>query len=418
MHKILLVEDSPSVYTFLAKKIEETIDVTVDVAKTFEEAKALIKASETTYFLSLLDVHLPDSDDTTTIDFLIEAGIPTIVMTSDFNDEMYQAFNRRNIIDYVLKETPESILYIVTIVSRVYHNHLTKVLVIDDSITFRSQLKYYLQSQLFEVYSASDPLEGLHIIEKEPRIKMVITDYNMPNMNGVEFLKIIRRNASKNKMAVVGISSDDKSAIAFLKHGANDFVKKPFFKEEFICRVNNTADFLDNVDKLEEIANKDYLTKVSNRKYFFEKADQYFRVARDEKMSCAVAMIDVDNFKRINDTYGHSVGDEVIKTLADMLKDNIKGQDIVARFGGEEFILYLKDIMPIAASKFLKNLCRKIANHTLELSNDHKLKFTVSIGVATQMQGSLTEMINEADKYLYEAKQHGKNMVVDDLVYA
>ena len=216
----------------------------------------------------------------------------------------------------------------------------------------------------------------------------------------------------------MGISTDEKSAIAFLKYGANDFVIKPFFKEEFVCRMNNTAESLENVNKLREIANIDFLTKVSNRKYFFEKAESYFKKSKSEDTPYAIAMIDIDNFKLVNDTYGHAVGDDVIKALAKILRDNVKGQDIVARFGGEEFVLYLKDITGDAASKFMQSMCQKISALEIVLPNNQQINFTVSIGVSSQKLPSLHQKINSADELLYEAKNSGKNRVVDDLVIA
>ena len=417
MHKILLVDDSKTISTFLSQKIQSELDVVVDVVYSFEDAKALVE-KDSDYFLALLDAHLPDSDGVTMVDYMISKDIPSIVMTADFNEDLSKSFSKRNIIDYVLKQTPESLNYIVSLISRIYQNNLTKVLIVDDSITIRSQLKYFLHSQLFKVLSANDPIQALGILEKNSDIKIIVTDYHMPNINGVEFLKIIRRNFSKNKIAVVGISTDDKSAISFLKHGANDFVRKPFFKEEFVCRINNTAESLENVNKLEEIANIDFLTKVSNRKCFFEKADIYFQEAKSNNLPYAIAMIDIDNFKLVNDTYGHAVGDDVIKALANILRDNIKGQDIVARFGGEEFVLYLKDISPQAASKFMQSMCQKISEFSIFLPNDQEINFTVSIGLSTQNHSSLNEQINSADELLYVAKKSGKNRVIDTLVLA
>ena len=417
MHKILLVDDSKTICTFLSQKIQEVLDVSVDIAHTYAEARAYVDKNSD-YFLALLDVHLPDMSDATMVDFMIENDIPSLVMTADFDENMFKAFSKRNIIDYVLKETPESLNYIVSLLSRVYQNSLTKVLIVDDSITVRSQLKYFLHSQLFEVLAASEPLGALKLIEKNSDIKIIITDYNMPHLNGVEFLKVIRRNFSKNKIAVVGVSTDEKSAISFLKYGANDFVTKPFFKEEFICRINNTAESLENVYKLEEIANIDFLTKVSNRKYFLEKAESYFHSAKVEDKPFAIAMIDIDNFKAVNDTYGHAVGDQVIKALAKLLRNNIKGQDIVARFGGEEFVLYLKDTPAEAASKFMHSICFKISELNIILFNNEQINFTVSIGLSSKQHVTLHEQINHADTLLYSAKNSGKNRVVDDLVLA
>jgi diguanylate cyclase (GGDEF)-like protein len=253
-------------------------------------------------------------------------------------------------------------------------------------------------------------------MEKNSDIKIVVTDYNMPNMNGVDFMKIIRRVHSKDSISVIGVSTDLDSSTQFLKNGANDFIKKPFSKEEFVCRVNNSVEALDNIQKIEEMANIDYLTKISNRKYFFQKAELYHKVLNNDNKSYAIAMIDIDNFKSVNDTYGHGIGDDVIKNLAALLKDNIKGQDIVARFGGEEFVLFLQDIPPMASSGFLNSICKKVENFSINVSETKQINFTVSVGLATDRFDSLDEKINRADELLYIAKNSGKNRVADDLV--
>ncbi len=415
MKRILIVDDSKTICSFLARRIKESLDFEVDVAYSFSEAKALVDKSSD-YLLALLDVHLEDMNDATMANYMVEKDIPVLIMTGDYDKNTLKLFRDVDVIDYVLKESPESIAYIISLISRVAQNSETKVLVVDDSVTFRKELTKYLKSQLYNVLVATHPLEALQTMEKNRDIKMIISDYNMPNLNGVEFLKVIRQNFSKNEVAVIGISTDEDSAISFLKYGANDFVTKPFFREEFICRVNNTAESLENVNKLEEIANMDYLTKIANRKYFFEKAEESFQNLKVNNKPVALAMIDIDNFKFINDTYGHSIGDEVIKALAKILHDNIKGKDIVARFGGEEFVLYLEDTNDESASLFMQHLCKKIAKHTIEHPDGFSINFTVSIGLATKKKLSLVDMINDSDELLYAAKNSGKNKVVSDLV--
>ncbi len=419
MHKILLVEDSKPISALLSKKITKNLSMSVDTVSSFEEAKEVLKRDRD-YFLALLDIHLPDKDcsfdGTVMINYMLKMGIPPIVMMDSFDEKLYQSFKKLNIVDFVLKESPESLDYIASLVNRVYENSKTKVLVIDDCVTDKNQLRYFLKSQLFNVVSTKDPLDGLKIVEKNRDIKIVIVDYHLPNLNGVELLKIIRERLSKNKIAVVGISGDQSSSIYFLKYGANDFVKKPFAKEEFVCRINNTAESLENLQKLEMVANMDFLTKIANRKYFFEKAKSYFDEACRDGQPCAVAMVDIDNFKFINDTYGHAIGDEVIKKLAKILSDNIKGQDIVARFGGEEFVLYLKNILPDAAATLLESLCKKISQTAIRVEDGKEIYFTVSIGLSTRFHSTLYKKLNCADKLLYDAKDSGKNRVVDDII--
>ena len=206
------------------------------------------------------------------------------------------------------------------------------------------------------------------------------------------------------------------SATKFLKFGANDYINKPFNKDEFCHRVNNLAQNLENIKTLTEYANRDFLTRVYNRKYFFEEGENYFKKALKAGEPFALAMIDIDDFKHINDTYGHDIGDKVIRTLAKRLAEKTKGQDLVARFGGEEFCVLLKNIPPLLAERFFRELCRDIAAIRVEADIDHTIGFTVSIGLETTPLESLDEMLKQADNNLYEAKESGKNRVVAHIV--
>ena len=126
----------------------------------------------------------------------------------------------------------------------------------------------------------------------------------------------------------------------FLKNGATDFISKPFNKEELSCRINNNITAIENMDTVTNLARRDSLTGLYNRRYFFAVMKPYFTDNKD----FVVAMIDIDNFKKINDTLGHDVGDEVIILLSDILRSSVSSYDLVSRFGGDEFCLVLKRI--------------------------------------------------------------------------
>jgi diguanylate cyclase (GGDEF)-like protein len=237
----------------------------------------------------------------------------------------------------------------------------------------------------------------------------------MPHVNGLELVIALRKMHKKDSFPVIGLSSDDDSSVEFLKYGVNDFIRKPFFHEELSSRVNNSLDALENIQKLHSIANTDFLTQVSNRKHFYIEMSKYYQISQKKRKPFALAMLDIDHFKNINDTYGHDIGDKVIKILAKTIKDNIKGRDIVARFGGEEFCIVLKDIDNAPAVNFFDSLRKKISLLSINIDEQTKISFTVSIGIATTCNGSLEEMINKSDKHLYKAKKLGRNKVYSDL---
>ena len=413
--KILIVEDSKTLAKYLVRKIQASIEnVQVDVIRTYADLKAVLE-KDNGYMLALVDIYLPDMETDELVDYVLSKEIPSIVMTADFHDFIYQNFRKKNIVDFVLKDSAASLEYIVNMVHRLMENRKTTVLVVDDSTFILHQIRAYLESQFYRIKLAKDPLTALAHLERHHDISVVITDYNMPLMDGIAFLQKIRKIKNKDELGVIGISVDNQSAAQFLKFGANDFINKPFHKEEFIHRINNLSQSLEYTARLKAFANHDFMTKVYNRKYFFEEGERYFKEAVIHEDPFAVAMIDIDDFKQVNDSYGHDVGDMVIKTLAGKLKDSTKGDDLVARFGGEEFCLLLKNISPGAAKSFFENICRTIASLRIQIDMEKTITFTVSIGLETTVGNNLTEMIKGADMQLYKAKQNGKNRVETDI---
>jgi len=271
-----------------------------------------------------------------------------------------------------------------------------------------------LENMFFKVISVAHGEEALGMLETTPDISLVLTDYHMPVMNGLELTNEIRKKYMKNDLAVIVISGDDddETTALFLKHGANDYIKKPFSKEEFSCRINNSIEALENIHKITNNAERDFLTGLYNRRYFFKNASKYFDDAQKNSEHFAIAMIDIDNFKKINDTYGHDAGDRAIVHLGDILRTNVSNEDIVARFGGEEFGVLLKGVSAKQAVEILERIRQNVQTSKTTGNNNEEINYTISIGLVTTNDENLDASINEADMMLYNAKQNGRNQIV------
>jgi len=410
--KLLILEDSRALAKIIAIKISKALELQIDIAETMQEAKELLKTNN--YALALLDLYLPDAEGDEVVDYFLEKNVPSIVMTASLDKTLQQNISQKNIIDYVLKDRAESIDYMIATISRVLKNRNHIALVVDDSEVYRKQVVKILGTQLISTISAKDGMEALDIARNNNEITFVVTDFHMPKLDGLELALALRKERKKDRFPIIGTSTDEESSIMFLKYGVNDFVKKPFFKEELSTRVNNTLDALENVQKLHNLANTDFLTGVSNRKHFYHDMGLFYAQSKRDNIPFALAMIDIDYFKKVNDTYGHDVGDDVIRVLARTIKDNIKGQDIVARFGGEEFCVVLKDIEIKPALKFFNTLKEKIAALRITADEENQISFTISVGVATNQHNNLEEMVIQSDKHLYRAKNTGRNKVCSD----
>lgn len=167
--------------------------------------------------------------------------------------------------------------------------------------------------------------------------------------------------------------------------------------------------------ELERLTLIDPMTNLYNRRYFLEASKVSFELAKRNGEELSVLMLDIDNFKNINDTYGHKAGDEVIVTLADKLVEYTRKNDLLFRFGGEEFVVLLLDTDIDEASNIAQNIREKIEKLTIDITDAKEIKFTVSIGVSKVcIDDSCTteDAVNRADKALYEAKNSGRNRVV------
>ncbi len=407
--KLLILEDSIALAKILSIKIAKELDMEIFIANSLDEAKELVEKHH--FSIATLDLYLADAQEDEIVDYFLEKSIPSIVMTGSRDTSLQEHISKKDIIDYVLKDRAESIDYMIDHIKRVLKNQSYTVLIADDSALYRAQIKKILSTQLLNTITVRDGQEALEALRHNKDISLLVTDYNMPIVNGLDLAITIRKQYKKDQFPIIGISSDDITSITFLKHGVNDFIRKPFFKEELSTRVNNTLDAMENIEKLNTFANTDFLTQVANRKAFYHDMFDYYRKSKHDDIPFALAMIDIDLFKQVNDTYGHDIGDDVIKLLANTIKENIKGRDIVARFGGEEFCVVLKDITPDPALMFFESLKEKVASLRININEKEQISFTISIGVATHYHDSLEEMIQQSDQLLYEAKRSGRNKV-------
>jgi diguanylate cyclase (GGDEF)-like protein len=411
---ILVVEDSKIFTRILKASIEAEAEFTVIVAESYSESITLIESKQYDFFASLLDLNLPDAPNGEVIDYVLSHCIPSIVFTAEFDDDLRDRMLAKGIVDYVFKETPSNVEYIVSLLKQLSRNSQIKALVVDDSRTAREHVKRLLNIYRFIVLEAENGEEALQLVDDNKDIRLVITDFNMPKMDGFELTKKLRHLYSKQDMAIIGMSTYGNNLLSarFLKIGGSDFLNKPFLEEEFYCRINQNMDLLEYIKNLRFIATRDFLTGLYNRRHFFDIGEKLFSRAYKSKKYLVVALADIDFFKRINDSYGHDVGDMVLKRISEVLNSSFRASDLVARFGGEEFCFLLPNVEAQEAIAIFEGLRRKIEQDTIVLSDNTALKVTTSIGVCTTLEQNLEMALSKADKLLYEAKQSGRNRVI------
>ena len=409
MEKILIVEDNKVLATLIAKKIKETLKFEVDIAYTFQEAKLFLKAYR--YFLTLLDLNLPDAPNGEVVDFVLSKKQRVIVLSGNIDKEFRKKILQKEIIDYVTKGGINDINYILHTIDRLHKNKKHKILLVDDSMVIRSRMKTMLENLFFQVITVAHGEEALAMLESRTDISLIITEYQMPVMNGLDLTFAIRKTYTKDDLSIIALSEnqDDEISALFLKNGANDYIKKPFSKEEFSCRINNSIEALENLHLVTNHANRDFLTGLYNRRYFFLHMSDYIDTSSEKY---AVAMLNIDNFKKINDTYGYDIGDKVIIHLSEILSSKTNYRDMVSRFGGEEFCIVLKNVNRFSAQDILERLREEVEKSYIMINTNEEIRFTISIGFTMNSEDSLEDTIDQADMRLHKAKQEGKNRVI------
>lgn len=410
-NKIVIVEGSEFYGKLLKQSIKSKLGFQVLWYKSYKEMKESLVANDD-ILLAILDYHLPDAMDGEIIDLCVSSNIPTIVMTATFSPDIQEVIWSKKVIDYVIKEGAHSISYIIELIDRFNKNREIGILIIDDSSVSRTHLRQVLKIHQFKTYEAADGNEALEVLDSHPDIKLALVDYQMPVCDGFEFTKRARQNYPLEKLAIIGISASGSHSmmIKFIKYGANDFITKPFVSELLYCRVNQNIKVIEYFETLREVALIDHLTQIHNRRYLYDSGELLYNNAKRNGNYISAAMIDIDDFKLVNDTYGHEAGDLVLKTIAKILKRNIRKTDMIVRYGGEEFCILGNNMDPKEVLTLFDKLRKKIEDYEF-IYEGTVLKVTASFGICIEKKNTLTEMINSADDNLYRAKELGKNRV-------
>ncbi|MBK1647282.1 diguanylate cyclase [Rhabdochromatium marinum] len=410
--KALLIEDSRSLRQYLADAIHNAADVTVASAGSLAEARQLIDAGPGEFFVGILDLNLPDAPDGEIVDLVAQAEIPIIILTGHLDEGLRERILAKpNVIDYVLKTNVSEISYVANLIKRIHRNHQIKVLIVDDSSSFRVYLRQLLSTHRYQTIEARNGEEALQLLHEHHDIRLMLTDFHMPKMDGQTLIQQARRHFDRNQLGIIGLSDQSTpiTSVKLLKAGANDFIPKPFLIEEFYCRITQNIETLEFIHFMRDSAVRDFLTQLYNRRYLFDVGTKAYEQAKQQDLGFATVMIDIDHFKQVNDNHGHFVGDRVLQRVAGALQQSMHPDDLLARYGGEEFCLLIHG----------ERACRRLADElerircaiaALEVANGaDQLRITASLGATRNRTHSLAAMIDIADAALYLAKTQGRN---------
>jgi putative two-component system response regulator len=261
MSRVLIVEDSPFLANVLAELMNKYTNFEYDLALNYKEAEELLEKHS--YDYAITDLHLPDVKTGQIIPLVNQYNIAPIVFTSNLNKEFRESFETARIVDYVLKERYENVVYVIEKTLQLEANKQKTILIVDDSMTYRYYLKHNLKMHNFVIIEASDGAEALRKLKHENGdIDLVIVDYYMPIMDGLEFTRKARKLYTKKELSIIALTADENSYTTslFLKEGANDYISKPFSRDEFYARIYQNMEQLDLFEQTQAIFDDDVFT--------------------------------------------------------------------------------------------------------------------------------------------------------------
>jgi diguanylate cyclase (GGDEF)-like protein len=412
MKKILIVDDSRTILKRLANSIHKQLKLDVIQAESMSKCnEKLLKYK--TFDIALLDLNLPDAQGSQIIDLVSKYDIPIIVLTGNESNLTDEILKNPNVIDYIIKDKSFAIEQTINMTKRFINNGKYNVLIVDDSKTYSQQIEDICNKYNLKTIASHSAEEALEIIKNNNEIKLVIVDYFMPKMNGLELTSELRKLYTMDELSIIALSGANEKYLIpkFLKYGANDFIEKSSSMEEIIARLMSNINTLELIEEIKDKANKDFLTGLHNRRYLFDIGKNIYEKSKKEKLSICTAILDIDNFKKINDTYGHDIGDIAIQTIANNLVKYMPKNSILARLRGEEFCVLVPNIKNETIFKALDLLRIATQDNTLQIG-DISFNYTISIGVTFKYGKNIDEMLKKADEALYMAKSSGRNKII------
>jgi diguanylate cyclase (GGDEF)-like protein len=294
-----------------------------------------------------------------------------------------------------------------------------RVLIVDDAAVVRLSMRRLLESAGYLVEAAEDGLSALALLESAD-FDVVVTDLRMPNLDGFGVLERVKAQQLLTEVIILTgtLAGDIGAALRALRLGAHDFLTKPpAAPEEVIMTVERAVEKKRLVEsnrrlmrELEALSRTDALTGLLNRRALDEHLERERARAQRHGLALSLALLDIDNFKPINDTYGHAVGDKLLRAFADHLSRLVRDGDSVYRHGGDEFAMLLPHTPAPGALDALHRVVKAVAHACFDLDG-LRLQVTVSAGVASLPCAPAHDLFAAADAALYDAKRAGRNRV-------
>ncbi len=432
---VVVIDDSSTMRAIIQKELEVAGFAVITFSDGLEAISSLAWMQKPPDLITL-DIDMPRMDGFECCEKLrekealglfgnSEARVPVLFISANDNFENRSRGFHLGSLEFISKPFARGDIAIA--VSRVLRPQATfagmTALVVDDDASVRRMVSSCLRRFGITILEAENGSLAFNLVKEDVnRIDLAIVDFEMPVMRGDEFIHLTRQLPDAEHLPLLSLSGfgGESGVLQMFRAGATDYLVKPFIAEELLARVQVHLQLRRHVRYLEEMnknlyerAVNDPLTGLRNKRYFQENFEEMFARALRARADISCLFFDLDHFKKVNDTCGHSFGDYVLKTVGALVKKNVRCGDLAARFGGEEFIVALPGT-GLDNAKFVAEKIRALVEAHLFSDQGRQCPVTVSIGVASLLENqpaNASDLLQLADQALYIAKDSGRNRV-------
>lgn len=292
-----------------------------------------------------------------------------------------------------------------------------QILIVDDDAAICDSLREFIEMFGFKSYTVYNAEDALDVLQQRD-IQVVITDIVLPGMDGLELTHLIKKKFDADVIVMTGYSGDHCYEEA-INRGASDFVLKPVRFHELLLRLKKVLkdrrlaqERIEMLKKLQELAITDGLTKLYNSRHFYNQLETEVDRCNRYKNSLSLILMDIDHFKRYNDTYGHLKGDKVLAKIGKIIKGCLRKNDSAYRYGGEEFTLILPETPIDGAFSVAQRIQKTVEKTIFEPIGGITVFVTISIGITEYIQEEdITTFIQRADQAMFTSKNNGRNLI-------
>lgn len=416
--RILITDDSATQRRVIREELSE---LCVDLCEACNGAEALKAIGEFEPDLVTLDIEMPVLNGYRVLEQIKSMEqtmtLPVIMISSLENETQRLKALEGGAIEYFRKPFPDGALkqLVSEVLGRLERNRRKTICCADESEQIRRYVKQLVQTHGYRCECFAG-LTELHEYLVDNTCDLVLLDLHLPNHASYEFLERMRTDASMAAMAKVGTTGFGarRDLLNAFQLGVDDFIRKPFYAEELLARVDHLLKVKETESILKQIATVDTLTELHNRGEMARRLVTEVSRARRDSRDLGVLMLDIDHFKQVNDRFGHTVGDQVLRKVAHALRDNLRVTDIIGRYGGEEFVAFLPKATHSGAMLLAERLRECVQELQIPIDGS-TLEVSMSVGACVwphemlPAEMSLEHVIRPADQALYAAKRGGRN---------